>query len=111
MINQYYVPFDPSLDCLTSIGLTGDKIDTLLQDLQALNDVLANGAQTFGYQPCSRTSPATSSARTSPTCRGDRSGAPASKRARPTRDRARRRARDPRHPVGIDAGAGGLGDA
>ena len=50
MINQYYVPFDPSLDCLTSIGLTADKIDTLLQDLQALNDVLANGAQTFGYQ-------------------------------------------------------------
>jgi lysophospholipase L1-like esterase len=50
VINQYYVPFDPSLDCFSTIGLTGDKIDTLLQDLQALNDVLANGAQTFGYQ-------------------------------------------------------------
>jgi lysophospholipase L1-like esterase len=50
VINQYYVPFDASLDCLTSIGLTADKIDTLLQDLQALNDILANGAETFGYQ-------------------------------------------------------------
>jgi lysophospholipase L1-like esterase len=50
VINQYYVPFDPSLDCLTTMGLTADKIDSLLHDLQALNDVLANGAQTFGYQ-------------------------------------------------------------
>jgi lysophospholipase L1-like esterase len=50
VINQYYVPFNPSLDCLTSIGLTSDKMNSLLQDLQALNDVLANGAQTFGYQ-------------------------------------------------------------
>ena len=32
VINQYYEPFDPSLDCLTSIGLTRDKIDILLLD-------------------------------------------------------------------------------
>ncbi|MDP9185162.1 MAG: GDSL-type esterase/lipase family protein [Actinomycetota bacterium] len=49
VINQYYVPFDPSLDCLTSSGLTADKIEVLLQRLQTLNDVLANGARTFGY--------------------------------------------------------------
>jgi hypothetical protein len=50
VINQYYVPFDASQDCLVAMGLTTDKVDSLLQDLQALNDVLANGAQTFGYQ-------------------------------------------------------------
>ncbi len=50
VINQYYAPFDPSVDCLASVGLTAEKVDSLLQDLQALNDVLANGAQTFGYQ-------------------------------------------------------------
>ena len=50
LINQYYVPFDPNQDCLASIGLTADKVNSLLGDLQALNDVLANGAQTFGYQ-------------------------------------------------------------
>ncbi len=50
IINQYYVPFDAAQDCLASIGLTPDKVGSLLQDLQALNDVLANGAQTFGYQ-------------------------------------------------------------
>ena len=50
VINQYYVPFAASQDCLASMGLTTDKVESLLQDLQALNDVLANGAQTFGYQ-------------------------------------------------------------
>jgi lysophospholipase L1-like esterase len=49
VINQYYVPFDPSLDCLASIGLTEDKLTVLLHDLQVLNNVLANGAATFGY--------------------------------------------------------------
>jgi lysophospholipase L1-like esterase len=49
VINQYYVPFDPELDCLESMGLTADKVTVLLQDLQILNDVLANGAKTFGY--------------------------------------------------------------
>jgi len=50
VINQYYAPFDASQDCLSALGLTPDKVNSLLQDLQALNDVLANGAQTFGYQ-------------------------------------------------------------
>lgn len=50
LINQYYVPFDPAQDCLAAIGLTADKVNSLLGDLQALNGVLANGAQTFGYQ-------------------------------------------------------------
>src|SRR6478672_3066302 len=50
LINQYYVPFDPNQDCLSSIGLTADKVNSLLADLQALNDVLANGAKTFGYE-------------------------------------------------------------
>lgn len=49
VINQYYVPFDPALDCLAEMGLTADKVTVLLQDLQILNDVLANGARTFGY--------------------------------------------------------------
>jgi lysophospholipase L1-like esterase len=49
VVNQYYVPFDTSADCLDSTGLTPDKIDVLLQELQILNDVLANGAKTFGY--------------------------------------------------------------
>jgi lysophospholipase L1-like esterase len=49
VINQYYVPFDPTLDCLGSMGLTPDKVTVLLQELQVLNDVLANGARTFGY--------------------------------------------------------------
>ncbi len=50
LINQYYVPFDPTQDCLDSVGLTTDKIGVLLDRLGALNLVLANGAQTFGYQ-------------------------------------------------------------
>jgi lysophospholipase L1-like esterase len=49
VINQYYEPFDPALDCLAAIGLTAEKVTALLQDLQVLNDVLANGAQQFGY--------------------------------------------------------------
>ena len=36
VINQYYVPFDPALDCLADIGLTADKVAVLLQDLQDL---------------------------------------------------------------------------
>jgi lysophospholipase L1-like esterase len=49
VINQYYVPFDPSLDCLAGTGLTAEKVNVLLQELGILNDVLANGARTFGY--------------------------------------------------------------
>ncbi len=49
LINQYYAPFDPALDCLASTGLTADKITVLLDRLATLNEVLANGARTFGY--------------------------------------------------------------
>jgi lysophospholipase L1-like esterase len=50
LINQYYVPFDPEQDCLESSGLDTGKIDVLLERLDALNAVLANGAHTFGYR-------------------------------------------------------------
>ncbi|MEP6972811.1 MAG: GDSL-type esterase/lipase family protein [Actinomycetota bacterium] len=49
LINQYYSPFDPTLDCLVSTGLTAEKITVLLGRLRTLNAVLANGAHTFGY--------------------------------------------------------------
>jgi lysophospholipase L1-like esterase len=51
LINGYYVPFDPNaLDCLSSSGLSPAKVAVLLDRLDALNRVLANGARTFGYQ-------------------------------------------------------------
>lgn len=50
LINQYYVPFDPELDCLAEQGLTTSSIETLLDRLDTLNAVLAKGAETFGYR-------------------------------------------------------------
>jgi lysophospholipase L1-like esterase len=50
LINQYYVPFDPAQECLAPEGLTTPKIEVLLERLDALNAVLANGAHTFGYR-------------------------------------------------------------
>ena len=50
LINQYYEPFDPALDCLAPDGLTSEKIDVLLARLDTVNQVLANGAETFGYR-------------------------------------------------------------
>jgi lysophospholipase L1-like esterase len=50
VINRYYVPFDPRLDCLAGLGLTREKIEVLLDRLAAVNQVLANGAATFGYR-------------------------------------------------------------
>ena len=50
LVNRYYSPFDPSLDCLESLGLTGDKLDVLLDRLDALNEVLAAGAEAFGHR-------------------------------------------------------------
>jgi lysophospholipase L1-like esterase len=47
VINLYYEPFDTSADCIT--GLTSQKIGVLLERLDALNAVLAEGAKTFGY--------------------------------------------------------------
>ena len=47
VINLYYAPFAPNAACLT--GLTPPKITVLLDRLDALNAVLADGAKTFGY--------------------------------------------------------------
>ena len=50
VVNQYYAPFDASSECLEDQGLTGDKLEVLLDRLDALNVVIANGATTFGYR-------------------------------------------------------------
>ncbi len=50
LINQYYAPFDPALDCLDASGLTGAKLEVLLDRLSTLNAVIAGGAETFGYR-------------------------------------------------------------
>jgi lysophospholipase L1-like esterase len=50
LINRYYVPFDPGLDCLTEQGLTTDKLEVLLDRLATLNEVLERGAATFGFR-------------------------------------------------------------
>jgi len=47
VINLYYAPFDTSAECLP--GLTAPKLGVLLDRLDALNAVLAQGAKTFGY--------------------------------------------------------------
>jgi lysophospholipase L1-like esterase len=47
VINLYYAPFDPSAECIA--GLTAPKIEVLLDRLNDLNAVLAEGAKTFGY--------------------------------------------------------------
>ncbi|MGH2629559.1 MAG: GDSL-type esterase/lipase family protein [Actinomycetota bacterium] len=50
VINRYYVPFDPRLDCLEGLGLTQEKLEVLLERLATVNQVLAQGAETFGYR-------------------------------------------------------------
>jgi lysophospholipase L1-like esterase len=50
VVNQYYTPFDPATGCLEEFGLTSEKLEVLLDRLDALNAVIANGAQTFGYR-------------------------------------------------------------
>lgn len=49
IINQYYDPFGPSSACLTKVGLTPAKVQTLESRLATLNAVLAKGAQQFGF--------------------------------------------------------------
>jgi lysophospholipase L1-like esterase len=44
LINLYYDPFDPGQNCLDSEGLTAAKEKTLTKLLDALNQVLADGA-------------------------------------------------------------------
>jgi lysophospholipase L1-like esterase len=51
VINQYYAPFDPDqAECLAEEELTPEKLHVLLDRLDALNMVIANGAETFGYR-------------------------------------------------------------
>jgi len=50
LVNQYYAPFDPELDCLDPLGLTTPKLEVLHERVGTLNSVLANGAATFGYR-------------------------------------------------------------
>lgn len=50
IVNQYYDPFDPSLTCLDRVGLTAAKQRVLVQRLDALNTVIAKGAQATGFE-------------------------------------------------------------
>ncbi len=49
IVNLYYQPFDPELRCLDRVGLTGPKEQVLRSRLSTLNQVLAQGASTFGF--------------------------------------------------------------
>ncbi|HEY3942471.1 MAG TPA: GDSL-type esterase/lipase family protein [Acidimicrobiales bacterium] len=48
LVNSYYNPFGPDLRCLKDVGLTRAKVNVLDSDLNALDAVLAKGANTFG---------------------------------------------------------------
>lgn len=50
VVNQYYDPFDPRLTCLDHVGLTPAKQQVLVQRLDALNTVLAHGAEASGFR-------------------------------------------------------------
>jgi lysophospholipase L1-like esterase len=49
LINEYYEPFGSNLSCLSSEGLTTAKAATLEARLATLNQVLGDGAKTFGF--------------------------------------------------------------
>ena len=49
LVNEYFTPFGAKLNCLASEGLTQAKAATLLARLGTLNQVLADGAKTFGF--------------------------------------------------------------
>jgi hypothetical protein len=49
LVNEYYSPFGPDIGCLARYGLTAAKEQVLLARLGALNAVLAQGAQVFGF--------------------------------------------------------------
>jgi lysophospholipase L1-like esterase len=51
LVNMYYDPFGPDPRCLEPLGLTPAKVKVLVTDLNALNAVLARGAQGFGFVP------------------------------------------------------------
>jgi lysophospholipase L1-like esterase len=48
LVNLYYDPFDTTAHCLDSVGITPDKEKALTRLLDALNNVLANGARATG---------------------------------------------------------------
>jgi hypothetical protein len=48
IVNLYYDPFDTSQHCLDKVGLDTAKERSLVGLLQALNGVLAKGAQASG---------------------------------------------------------------
>jgi lysophospholipase L1-like esterase len=48
LVNLYYNPFDTTAHCLDSVGLAADKEKALTRLLDALNNVLANGARATG---------------------------------------------------------------
>ena len=92
LINQYYTPFDPALDCLASTGLTAEKITVLLDRLATLNQVLANGARTFGYLTAQPDFAGTRALHRPVLRAGSTDRAPAPQRARAARHRAGGRA-------------------
>ena len=49
LINEYFIPFGSSVECLSSEGVTSAKADTLRSRLSTLNKVLAEGARTFEF--------------------------------------------------------------
>lgn len=51
LVNEYFVPFGSDLGCVVAVGFSAVKTRVLLSRLAALNTVLAQGAQTFGFVP------------------------------------------------------------
>lgn len=49
LINLYYNPFPGPIGCLKSSGLTDDKRAAMLDDLNALNSILRDGAQAASF--------------------------------------------------------------
>jgi hypothetical protein len=48
-VNEYYTPFGTDTSCLRNYGMTQAKVKVLLARLGQLNQVLAQGAQAFGF--------------------------------------------------------------
>ncbi|MFC8521006.1 SGNH/GDSL hydrolase family protein [Streptomyces sp. NPDC057257] len=49
IVNEYYDPFGKSVACLRSEGLDRRKVDVLRSRLSAVNAVLRQGAESFGF--------------------------------------------------------------
>ncbi|WP_240121459.1 MULTISPECIES: GDSL-type esterase/lipase family protein [unclassified Streptomyces] len=49
LVNEYYDPFGPDVDCLRKEGLTRQKAEVLRSRLTALNTVLRQGAEEAGF--------------------------------------------------------------